>query len=887
MCACCTLLSVHGATTYLISPSAKTAGESIVYNNKTYVVGKTAFADFADLMALPPTAGTTVYVAAGTYSKAFTVNVKGLNFRGINAYQDPRTGEARTQTSTITAKVTLDADSVTFNGFNFSGAGCINNATVTNAKPIDGFKFIYNVASGGTMKRSNANAYVRLGKVVSDDTANDASSQNKLKNITISHNMFTGTTTPNHIILAGASVKTDITDNTFTSGADAIRMDNATGTVNITFNNFNEIGQSNINDSDTKGDFTIVLNRCAQNGTSTFNILNNDFNKCVGETSLFPCIRFYSGDTGKNVVVTPVGCTMNIKYNVFRGKTQVHDTYNYLYYANKGTSSTVKSDIRNNYFDRNDYRFAFVNRIGNDEVRSRATSCYGLIKPSECTFGTYKSAVTTQAVTVLQSFDVDPETGDIYYIQLDNASNQAKMKTSYGDPKSLVITRLTSAGVQTKMQLVWAGHGTNMAVGYIDGVLHIFTGGRANMTSDGSETRADACCWFQYVPGAVADLRQESFTYGGKSYPIYSYDWPDRISEFPAVDEISRLFCARTTGKDAEGTIVNRYQIFDLDEILADPDNATPIKSVTMTHGLNSTGATGDKGYNTWDHQGWTINGDYLYVIEGVGTESTTALNKKSTIVLHVYNWRTDEFAYREFLSTGNSTLLAMSPGEPEGVKVRRNSDGQCEILIGVTSGSSGARKATIFKYTPKAGALALTKGKMTPAAKSVSIEVKETVNTSKSVKITNTDLTGGVYGVISGPDATRFSVSLTNKDPWNATTTAKITYKPTSSTAEHTAYLRLSSPMADDVIINLSGTNSSVTGVEDAMKAPEQPDYTVDDGVLTVNNDQAHVDLYSISGVHVLSTDDTAIDVSALRGLYIMTVTTPAGRAATKLLLR
>jgi hypothetical protein len=56
---------------------------------------------------------------------------------------------------------------------------------------------------------------------------------------------------------------------------------------------------------------------------------------------------------------------------------------------------------------------------------------------------------------------------------------------------------------------------------------------------------------------------------------------------------------------------------------------------------------------------------------------------------------------------------------------------------------------------------------------------------------------------------------------------------------------------------------------------------------VLTVANTPSHVDIYSITGAHVLSSDDSQIDVSALHGLYILTITNPSGRKAAKIRLR
>lgn len=845
------------AGVYLVSPKATTPGAVIEYGGKQYTVGTTAFTSAKDVMAIPPAAKSTVNFAPGTYADAFTVSVDGLKLMGSNTYQDPR-AETRKNPSIITARITVNANSVEINGFNFNGEGSVYNNAATRTAPMSGLVYQYNVAENLTIARATNTAFIRLGKIASDATANDAASRCRYADIKIQHNLFKGAAAPVFIQLAGASGTTTVADNKFSSGATSIRMDNVIGTVNVKFNKFMEVGSET---KDLGGDFCVQINRSAAEGTTEFNIMHNDFRNCVGQTSLYPLIRFYPGKAGEADQVSPVNCSMNINYNVFRGKEQVHADYNYVYYADKGTSGAVRSDFSGNVFDNTQYQFAFGNRPGQTDLQRFYATAYGPVDPKNCTFGTFKTATALTESSVLQSFDYDPVLGDIYYIQVSYAG------TVSGDPKPLMITRLKADGTTSKMKLVWAGHGTNMAVANIGGKPYIFTGGKATMKSDGSETRADACCWFRYVGGATADLRNDSFTHSGTTYPIKTYDRASKNNEYPAVDEVSRLFCSRTTG-----TNVNYFAIFNLDDMLTDPSTAKALSTCTINKGDNPTSTSGDKGYNTWDHQGYTIHGDYLYILEGVGTESATALNGKPTLWLHVYDWRRKQFVIRRQLT--NSTINGLTHGEPEGIKVRLNSDGHAEILVGVAVGSSGARKATIYKYTPKAATFALSNAKHVTDVSRLDLTTTTGNPVTGTVVVTNTNLHGGVTTPVSG--SKQFTAEKSKASAWHPETTVTVTYNPVADMQKHSGYLRVSSPMAVDVIVPVTGTNSTATGVADIAIDPAGHCSVSTEGMTaTVTGLTAlSSELYTLDGRLVATALGSEVTAPA-HGIYILKATT------------
>lgn len=785
------------AEKYLVSPSATTAGESITYKGISFTVGTTAFADISALVAANPAANSTVYVAPGTYSTSATIATAGLNFLGANAFIDPR-AQSRGSASTISATITVNANNITLNGFNFTGAGKVVNTSATNTAPLTGFKFIFNVMSGSTIARtgSASSGFLRLGKVYTDATANDVASQTRYKTVNISHNSFTGTTGPDFVILAGLYGTTNITDNTFKNGAHGIHIANSRGTINILNNNFDGCGSQNLNET-TKGDFAIRLYRNSYAGTTVYNIKHNDFNNCPGQQGLFPCIRVYQGASGEANCVVPKNTTLNVNYNTFRNKTKVHADYNYLVYLDKTECAAIKCDMRFNQADHSSYQFAFVNSPSFSERERYYLDNTGRIKPSECTFGTWKGVTSLAGSTVMQSFDFDTQTGDLYTIQLTGGS------ALNGDPEPLYITRVASGSTSatSKMTLSNAGHGTNMAVCRIDGKVYIFCGGKAELKSDGSATTSKYTAFFRYVAGASVNLSKDSFTYNGTTYPITFFKKGN--NQYPAIDEGNRLFAYRTTGTNDAGQTISNFYIYDLDDVLTNGTDATLLKKIVVTRYEESTGNYGDKGYQTWDHQGWTINGDFLYIGEGVGTWTSTAYNGKSTTWMHVYNWRKGKFSYRYRFTD----WLSLVPGELEGVKVRRDSNGHACLILGLVSGS-GPCKAVFYKYTPKdAGAsLPIKKGLATADKTSLTLSATSLTAVTGTIKLANEYLNGEYTFTVSGADADRFAVSATNNTVHKATTTVTVTYTPEASASSHSAYLRCSSPYMTDIVIPLTG---------------------------------------------------------------------------------
>ena len=260
-----------------------------------------------------------------------------------------------------------------------------------------------------------------------------------------------------------------------------------------------------------------------------------------------------------------------------------------------------------------------------------------------------------------------------------------------------------------------------------------------------------------------------------------------------------------------------------LDHVINGAARPALIKTFQIDKGADPySGITGDAGFWTWDHQGFTISGDYIYFMEGCGVEHANSIDKKPTVIFHAYNWRTGKSHLRRQVKA--SVIMSMSHGEPEGIKIRRASNGRPYMYLSIANGPSGDRNVNLIRYTnlykdaglPWGVELPLTKGKSTPDATSLSFNTATTE--TKALKLTNDYLKGDLSVTVAGDNAEFFSVTAQNANALSNSSTINITYKPVNPTSEsHNAVLRISSTYANDILIPLSATYTGdvVTGIE------------------------------------------------------------------------
>ena len=814
------------AKNYLVSSAATTDGATITYKGVDYVVGENAFATLAAFLEANPEANSDVYVAPGVWAETITINVNGLTFYGNNANCEARSKNRSSSESTITKRWTIAANNITLNGFAFTEKGQVYDMNARNGSPLKGFKFLFNTVSASTLSKSSSTSVVQFGKYASQADAKDDQWQSRYQNFEVAHNVFTGSATnnANFVIISGGYGTTKVEDNKFTDGGTSIYMNNGRGTISIRNNTFKNVGDTaRLAQGTTYGEFCISLRYCGKAATNIY-IQNNVFNGCQGQGSIYPLIRFFNGDD-KQEVMPLVNSKLYINYKIFKKKPK-HSSrdYNYVYYgSHKYTGNTLVVDSRFNEYDNSEYCIGTVYQPGETEAGRVFASSMGLLDyaskagttvdyfASPC--GSTIKDLALKCNRVCQNFDIDETTGDIYFIQID-PSNGAVGK----EPQTVTRCYKKSDGT-TGYQYMYLGnaaHGTDMTVCRMsDGKLYLFCGGDSETTS----TASRSMCFFRFVSGATVNMQKESFTHNGTTYTIKKMTSGNgKKGPYASIDKQNRLLC-----EYSRSTNYTYFTIYDLDDAFTNLSNATKLKSIKIQKLTNAYSSTSnayqsiDQGYLFWAYQGFAINGDYIYVAEGMGKEGMDGYTNVyddgkviPVVMINAYNWRTDTWEYRKPVL--KSAILNMSHGEPEGVKLRRDANGRTNMYLQVINGLAGARKTNVFEYIAKLTGYAykVPAVTMTPTVTELAFAATSLTEETKSMKISADYLLGDVQAVVTGADAKNFKITLSDAHKfgrvWDKKTTIQVSYTPTEGQTSYTATLRISSPNASDVLVTLKG---------------------------------------------------------------------------------
>ena len=822
------LATMSFATEYLISPKAITAGEVVEYKGRTFTVDSTAFATFAKLLNVA-TANSTVYVDGGVYNEAVTISTAGLTFLGNNAYREKRSSNRTLEESKLTNVITIAANNISFNGFTVTGNGKMYEWNARSGKAISGFKFLYNIVEASTVAKSSTDiAVLQFGQYASNTKASDTQWYQRYKDFTIAHNTFTGSAsyTANFVSLSGAYGTTTITDNTFKDGGTSIYLNNGQGTFNIKNNSFTSVGDTaRLSHGSVYGEFCIAMRYCGNANTTNIYIQNNVFNKCQGQSSMYSLIRLFNGDKS-NAIVPMVKTKLHMNYNIFKNKP-CHSSrdYNYVYYSNDDyTGKDYIVDCRFNEFDNSELCIGtvylpdegiagrvFASSMGEFNFASSAgTTADYFVSPC----GTTIKSQSMKSVRVCQSFDIDEETDDMYFLQID-PNNGAP---GY-EPQTVTRYYKKSDGTTGKqyMYLGNAAHGSNMAVCRINGTLYLFTGGN----SETSKSTSRAICIFPFVSGATANLQKESFTYNSKTYTIKKMTSDNgHTNQYPSIDKQNRLLCECSRSSNYK-----YFVIYDLDDAFNNLSEATKLKSIKikkLTEAYSSSSnayKSIDQGFMFWPFQGFTINGDYLYIAEGMGG-TTNGLDGYTVVpdngrnipivMLNAYNWRTNTWSYRKPVM--KTAIINMPHGEPEGWKLRRGSKGRTNMYLQIANGAGGARVNNVFEYVADINngyKYKVPTVTSTPSVTALALSSSDGSAVSKSFTVSSDYLLGDQTVTISGEDASCFTATLKNGTVWSKKSTITITYTPNLLKTQHQAQVRVSSPSASDIIVNLTGDNT------------------------------------------------------------------------------
>lgn len=338
--------------------------------------------------------------------------------------------------------------------------------------------------------------------------------------------------------------------------------------------------------------------------------------------------------------------------------------------------------------------------------------------------------------TVVQSFDRDDETGDLYFVQVRNGTYG---NTSNDDgptstcKKPLLLTHLSRNGSKEYMYLDYAGHGSNLAVYRYKDQVYAFMGGNQASTTSSDPTQ------ILIFPFVASDynigLNYNQFTldktykiaHKAPAIPIGSTAPNGKTVQsfvYPSIDHANNLYVERqrTEGGDyftvyeASDVFKCIYQNGGQPKIIGRcyiAANAEKIGSTSTSKArpeLNNY----DQGFKTWDDQGFTIAGDYIYTFEGNGDDDTSHPDpdekdgKGAVQLINCINWRNGTFMYRRHINkestyntakanpadaNGNGKKLdgpaKLTAGEPEGIKVFRDHTGRAQLVIGIVNGDA------------------------------------------------------------------------------------------------------------------------------------------------------------------------------------------------------
>lgn len=867
-------------------------GTYALYKGKFYRIGVTCFRslkEFADNQTTCGIAsGDTLYVAPGVYTDEITLTVDGITILGNNANRDWTSTRDALETE-LQATLYIKANNITINGFKVTGNGRIESSSATNASPLSGIKVLYNYFTGMDIGLSAHAPLVELGDMKTNATANTLSSQCRYKNCEVSHNHFEGDAShlANCISIGGAFGTTIVTDNYFYDGGTSVYFANAQGLLNIKNNVFKNVGKTSYNTltDKYKGKFCIAIYRSGFANSTTANIIANEFDGCYGQGTAFPLIRIFPGSIGSDSEVQPVNFRVNVNENTFKNKTSVtppaaNDQLGeklLLFCDNSAAGNKIKFNISNNHFDNRFYKFAYVtldDGLGAREIyANQFTRFYLGGNMSDFTSSLTGEDVSYHATnvniddyTVLQSFDIDPLTGDMYFIQKMSTNRNNTYNSLYGCPSNhdgLVVTRVPCTNIDgykytystniESMEIGYGGHGTNIClVRDKSGQLWIWGGG--NATPNDQNDRSATTARFKFENGTDLNLNVSKDT-----EKIKIFNEPDAGNEYPAVDETSRYLCVRTTTSSTD-----YFHIYDLDDALEGKKKL--IKRATLNIGdYARPGISNDNGYCTWPLQSFDIKGDYIYILEGTPKdEPGNSEAGKPTIVLTLYNWRTNTYVYRAIVDYGRINNLVY--GEPQGLVIHQDEYGHACLYMAFVNGEAGARKVNIFKfiidyhptYDENLGASYVGKDSDTDAhfkgdypsgSMNYSCDTQSlTFSTeaidgsdSKTITINNGEYIYGEWcGVITGEDGEAFSVAVDDNNAFSPTASATVTFKPNiykDTKRTYNATLRLFSPLAstnsesNDIVIPLTATyNGPLAYGMTPRMATEQVTQTIDD---------------------------------------------------------
>jgi len=256
--------------------------------------------------------------------------------------------------------------------------------------------------------------------------------------------------------------------------------------------------------------------------------------------------------------------------------------------------------------------------------------------------------------TVLQSFAFDNTNKHIYLVQVKNGSGS--------DAEGhLCLTKLSLTGtILGHMYLMGFGHGVQIGVEPAGSSAYLWTE-TDGVSSDGS-SRGGKLARFKFVNGQTLTTSSSALT---KYSPIAGAN-----NTTCAIDPSTNRLIMRYWGGSGF-----RFAVFSLAALKA--GTATKLHDAAQPSGLGT-------------FQGYAAYGDYVYVLTGNNYSATNPA--PGNTYLTCIDLRTGDQVQRARSMAGKSLDFR----EPEGMGIQIVS-GAPRLCLGLASGVSGARKASIF----------------------------------------------------------------------------------------------------------------------------------------------------------------------------------------------
>ncbi|MEV5493997.1 teichoic acid biosynthesis protein C [Nonomuraea fuscirosea] len=256
--------------------------------------------------------------------------------------------------------------------------------------------------------------------------------------------------------------------------------------------------------------------------------------------------------------------------------------------------------------------------------------------------------------TVLQSLAFDNVHGHIYTLQVKNGTGQ-------NAAGNLCLTKLSLTGtVLGHMYLMGFGHGVQFGVEPSGSSAYLWT--ETDGVSDGSSSRGSRLARFKFANGQTLTTSSPALT---KFKPI-----SDAENTTCAIDPSTNRLIMRY----ADGSSF-RYAVYSLPALKA--GTARPLFEIAQPTGLGV-------------FQGYAAYGNFVYMLTGEAySEANPAPGNTYITCLDL---RTGEQVQRARTEAGRS----LDYREPEGMGIQLVS-GAPRLCLGLASGVTGARKASIF----------------------------------------------------------------------------------------------------------------------------------------------------------------------------------------------